>query len=60
MTQGIFMGTCDELNFFERTIAPNNAALGMVLDLLNPVQVSTIPGAKPLGATGQYSCPTTR
>jgi phospholipid/cholesterol/gamma-HCH transport system substrate-binding protein len=60
MTQGLFTGTCDELNFYEQTLAPNDAALGIVLDLLNPVQASTIPGAKPLGTTGQVNCPSTR
>jgi len=57
LTQGIFMGTCSELNFYENTIAPNNAGLGVVLDLLNLVPPSTIPGAKPLAGTPQYVCP---
>jgi phospholipid/cholesterol/gamma-HCH transport system substrate-binding protein len=49
LTQGIFMGTCSELNFFENTIAPNNAGLGIVLDLLNAPKASTLPGTKQLG-----------
>lgn len=49
LTQGIFMGTCSELNFFENTIAPNNAGLGIVLDLLNAPTASTLPGANQLG-----------
>jgi phospholipid/cholesterol/gamma-HCH transport system substrate-binding protein len=49
LTQGIFMGTCSELNFFENTIAPNNAGLGIVLDLLNAPKASTLPGTKQVG-----------
>jgi phospholipid/cholesterol/gamma-HCH transport system substrate-binding protein len=49
LTQGIFMGTCSELNFYENTIAPNNAGLGVVLDLLNAPKASTLPGTKQFG-----------
>jgi phospholipid/cholesterol/gamma-HCH transport system substrate-binding protein len=49
LTQGIFMGTCSELNFYENTIAPNNAGLGVVLDLLNAPKASTLPGTKQVG-----------
>jgi phospholipid/cholesterol/gamma-HCH transport system substrate-binding protein len=49
LTQGIFMGTCSELNFYENTIAPNNAGLGVVLDLLDAPKASTLPGTKQLG-----------
>jgi len=55
LTQGIFMGTCSELNFYENTIAPNNAGLGIVLDLLNPPAVSKLPGTKQIGTF--YTCP---
>ncbi len=57
LTQGLFMGTCSELNFYENTLAPNNAGLGVVLDLLDPVPASTIPGTRPLAGTPQYICP---
>jgi phospholipid/cholesterol/gamma-HCH transport system substrate-binding protein len=49
LTQGIFMGTCSELNFYENTIAPSNAGLGIVLDLLDAPKASTLPGTKQLG-----------
>jgi phospholipid/cholesterol/gamma-HCH transport system substrate-binding protein len=49
LTQGIFMGTCSELNFYENTIAPNNTGLGVVLDLLNAPKASTLPGTKQVG-----------
>jgi hypothetical protein len=55
VTQGIFMGTCSELAFYEDTLAPNNAALGVVIDLLNPPQASQLPGAKQVGTL--VSCP---
>jgi phospholipid/cholesterol/gamma-HCH transport system substrate-binding protein len=58
--QGIFMGTCDELNFFEGQLQPHNQPLGVILDLLNPPALSTVPGAKPITGTTQYSCPTTQ
>jgi phospholipid/cholesterol/gamma-HCH transport system substrate-binding protein len=49
LTQGIFMGTCSELNFYENTIAPNNAGLGVVLDLLNAPKAASLPGTKQIG-----------
>jgi phospholipid/cholesterol/gamma-HCH transport system substrate-binding protein len=45
--QGIFMGTCGELNFFEGQLQPQNQPLGVILDLLNAPALSTLPGAKP-------------
>ncbi|MGH2870908.1 MAG: MlaD family protein [Solirubrobacteraceae bacterium] len=58
--QGIFMGTCTELNFFENTLEPSNAPIGVILDLLNAPPTSQLPGATPIGGTDQYSCPTSR
>jgi phospholipid/cholesterol/gamma-HCH transport system substrate-binding protein len=55
--QGIFMGTCAELNFFETQLAPNSEPLGVILDLVNPPPVGSLPGATPLAGTGQYICP---
>jgi phospholipid/cholesterol/gamma-HCH transport system substrate-binding protein len=58
--QGLFMGTCAELNFFEGELQPNSAPLGVLLDLLNAPAISQIPGAKPLAGTTQYICPSGR
>jgi phospholipid/cholesterol/gamma-HCH transport system substrate-binding protein len=54
--QGIFMGTCAQLNFFENTIQPNNPPIGVIFDLLNAPPVAQLPGTKPIGPT-QFSCP---
>jgi phospholipid/cholesterol/gamma-HCH transport system substrate-binding protein len=59
-TQGIFMGTCDELNFYENTLAPNQASLGVVLDLLNPPPAKNLPGVTTVPGTGILSCPSAR
>jgi phospholipid/cholesterol/gamma-HCH transport system substrate-binding protein len=58
VTQGIFMGTCDELNFYENQLQPNVAGLGIVLDLLNPPAASKLPGTKQVGPI--FTCPSTR
>jgi phospholipid/cholesterol/gamma-HCH transport system substrate-binding protein len=55
--QGIFMGTCAQLNFFEGELQPNNQPLGVILDLLNAPALAQLPGAKPLAGTTQYTCP---
>jgi phospholipid/cholesterol/gamma-HCH transport system substrate-binding protein len=55
--QGIFMGTCDQLNFFENQLQPNNQPLGVILDLLNPPAVAQLPGVTPLAGTTALSCP---
>ena len=60
LTQGIFMGTCSELNFYENTIAPNNAGLGVVLDLLNPPPAAQLPGVSAVPGTNLLTCPSTR
>jgi phospholipid/cholesterol/gamma-HCH transport system substrate-binding protein len=57
VTQGIFMGTCDELNFYENQIQPNNQGLGVILDLLDPPPVSKLPGIKTVTGTNILSCP---
>lgn len=54
--QGIFMGTCAELNFFEGQLQPNNQPLGVILDLLNAPPLSELPGATPIAGTTQYTC----
>ncbi len=55
--QGIFMGTCDELNFYENTLGPNTASLGAILALLNAPQVAQLPGVRSIPGTGIYTCP---
>jgi len=58
--QGLFMGTCPELNFFEGQLQPNNQPLGVILDLLNAPALSTLPGVTAISGTTQYSCPSVR
>ncbi len=55
--QGIFMGTCAELNFFENQLQPNSEPLGVILDLLNAPDVSKLPGVTPSPIAGQVLCP---
>ena len=57
--QGIFMGTCAELNFFETQLQPNNQPLGAIFALLNAPDVTKLPGVKPITGTTQLSCPST-
>jgi phospholipid/cholesterol/gamma-HCH transport system substrate-binding protein len=57
VVQGVFMGTCAELNFFEGQLQPNNQPLGVILDLLNAPALAQLPGVKPIAGTTQYSCP---
>jgi phospholipid/cholesterol/gamma-HCH transport system substrate-binding protein len=54
--QGIFMGTCDQLNFYENQLAPNTASLGTILNLLNPPPVAQLPGVTSI-VSGIYTCP---
>jgi phospholipid/cholesterol/gamma-HCH transport system substrate-binding protein len=55
--QGLFMGTCNQLNFFEKQLEPGSQPLGVILDLLNAPDVGKLPGAKLDPATGQVICP---
>jgi phospholipid/cholesterol/gamma-HCH transport system substrate-binding protein len=55
--QGIFMGTCAELNFFENQLQPNSEPLGVILDLLNAPDVNKLPGVTPSPIPGQVICP---
>ncbi len=55
--QGLFMGTCAELNYFETELEPNSPPIGAILDLLNAPPIAQIPGAKLIPGTTQYSCP---
>jgi phospholipid/cholesterol/gamma-HCH transport system substrate-binding protein len=56
--QTLFMGSCDELNFYENGLAPNSPSLGVILNLINPPPAAQLPGAKP-GPPGTtiVSCP---
>jgi phospholipid/cholesterol/gamma-HCH transport system substrate-binding protein len=60
LTQGIFMGTCDELNFYQNQLAPNNGSLGVVLDLLNSPPAADLPGVTKVAGTNILTCPSTR
>jgi len=55
--QGIFMGTCAQLNFFENQLQPNNQPLGVILDLLNAPNVNQLPGVSTIPGTTQLNCP---
>lgn len=57
--QGIFMGTCAQLNFFEGQLEPNSQPLGVILDLLNAPALASLPGVTQIPGTTQYSCPST-
>jgi phospholipid/cholesterol/gamma-HCH transport system substrate-binding protein len=43
---GAFMGTCNELQFYEITLVLGSPSLGPILDLLNPPDWSKLPNAK--------------
>jgi phospholipid/cholesterol/gamma-HCH transport system substrate-binding protein len=57
VVQGIFMGTCAELNYFEDELQPNSEPLGVILNLLNAPPAADLPGAKPSPIAGQVICP---
>ena len=58
--QGLFVGTCVELNYFEDQLEPDDQPLGVILDLLNAPAVAQLPGVTPISGTNQYTCPTSR
>lgn len=58
--QGMFMGTCAELNFFEGQLQPNNQPLGAIFALLHPPDVTQLPGVTPIAGTTTLSCPASR
>ena len=60
VVQGIFTGTCGELNFFEGQLQPNNQPLGVILDLLNAPPLAQLPGVtkSELAGITTYNCPT--
>lgn len=60
VVQGIFMGTCAELNFFEGQLQPNNQPLGVIFDLLNAPALAQLPGVSPIAGTSTYTCPASK
>jgi phospholipid/cholesterol/gamma-HCH transport system substrate-binding protein len=58
IVQGLFMGTCSQLNFYENSLQQSDKPLGVILSLLNAPPVSQLPGVKPLPGTTNESCPT--
>jgi phospholipid/cholesterol/gamma-HCH transport system substrate-binding protein len=52
VAQGVFMGTCPELQLLEVTIQQGSPSIGPLLDLLNAPDWSTLPGVT------NGSCPT--
>ena len=57
VVQGLFMGTCNQLNFYENSVQQSDQALGVILALLNAPPVSQLPGVKPLPGTTSDICP---
>jgi phospholipid/cholesterol/gamma-HCH transport system substrate-binding protein len=55
--QGLFMGTCVQLNYFENQLEPDDQPLGVILDLLNAPAVAQLPGVTPYSGTNQSRCP---
>jgi phospholipid/cholesterol/gamma-HCH transport system substrate-binding protein len=55
--QGIFMNTCAGLNFYEKQLEPGSEPLGVILDLLNPPDVSKLPGVTTIPGTSLLNCP---
>jgi phospholipid/cholesterol/gamma-HCH transport system substrate-binding protein len=62
VVQGLFMGTCNQLTFFEDQLEPANRSLSVILHLLNIPDAAKLPGAKTLttvpGAPPIVTCPT--
>ncbi|HEY3774666.1 MAG TPA: MlaD family protein [Solirubrobacteraceae bacterium] len=58
IVQGLFMGTCAQLSFYETSLQQSDKPLGVILALLGAPEVSQLPGVKPLPGTSDFSCPT--
>lgn len=56
--QGIFMGSCNELQLLEVTIQKGSPSIAPLLDLLNAPNWSTLPGVKTLPGVTTQVCPT--
>jgi phospholipid/cholesterol/gamma-HCH transport system substrate-binding protein len=61
VVQGLFMGTCNQLNFYENQLEEGNQPLSVILHLLNIPDVSKLPGVKVTslgaGTPPLVSCP---
>jgi hypothetical protein len=59
VVQGLFMGTCNQLEFYEDQLEVANQPLSVILHLLNIPDVSKLPGVKvsQLGTTTLVTCP---
>ncbi len=55
--QGIFMGTCDQLNFFEGGLQISSEPLGVILDLLHAPPLNELPGVTPVPGSTHVICP---
>jgi phospholipid/cholesterol/gamma-HCH transport system substrate-binding protein len=59
--QGLFMGTCNQLSFYETNLAGANRSLAVLIRLLNPPDVTKLPGVKVTslgpGTSPLVSCP---
>ena len=55
--QGIFMGTCSQLNFFEGSLQISSEPIGVILDLLNLPPLAELPGVTPVPGVSQVICP---
>ncbi len=58
VVQGLFMGTCAQLNFYETELQVNDQPLGVLLDLLNLPPIAQIPGATKITGATSYLCKT--
>ncbi len=60
VVQGMFTGTCGELQFFESTLEASNQPIAVILALLNAPDYTKLPGVTQtqLAGTTQYGCPT--
>jgi phospholipid/cholesterol/gamma-HCH transport system substrate-binding protein len=56
--QGLFMGTCAQLLYYENSLQQSDKPLGVILSLLNAPPVAQLPGVKLLPGTTIDSCPT--
>jgi len=64
VVQGQLMGNCPAIKFYQYTIEPGSPSLGVVLDLANYPNVSTLPGVTsapdPITGGTTYNCPSGR
>ena len=56
VVQGLFLGCCAQLNFYETGLHVNNPPLGVILDLLNAPSYKDLPNSHQLAGTTTYTC----